>query len=32
MQKEQGTKTAVDSFADQLRKPEAVLFWEYQDR
>ena len=28
MLKEQGTKTAVDSFADQLRKPKQ---WEHLD-
>jgi hypothetical protein len=32
MQKDQNARTRTDHFSDQLRKPEAVLFWEYLDR
>ena len=32
MQKDPSAKNNIDHFADQLRKPEAVLFWEYLDR
>src|SRR5579863_1893933 len=31
MQKQQGADNSVDRFAEQLRKPEAVLLWEYLD-
>lgn len=32
MQKRQSAQNRIDHFADQLRKPETVLFWEYLDR
>ena len=31
MQNRERTETSIDLFANQLRKPEAVLFWQYLD-
>jgi hypothetical protein len=32
MQKQKSAENSIDRFAEQLRKPEAVLLWEYLDR
>jgi hypothetical protein len=31
MDSEESAKTSIERFAEQLRKPEAVLFWQYLD-
>ena len=31
MDSEEIAKISIHSFADELRKPEAVLFWQYLD-
>src|SRR5689334_8628957 len=31
MDTEKVAKSSIDRFSDQLRKPEAVLFWQYLD-